>query len=210
MKSGITILDRLRSCPVGVRSFRRFLAQIPGIQPLWRISLFLDKFVNTSGKSEIPEISWVIISHRGSRPRGKNTTGSNQNTSGCFRPHDNLLPVCTGSVSCALFTSLLISKLFCTKGEGEGGSGGPLEGVGPENHIKLATCSTEYRIQNTPEAKLMNIKLPMYLFFIWRLDLMILMLAISITLAIGRGGPWKWIFTPSKSLSPAPYKQQVH
>jgi hypothetical protein len=70
-----------------------------------------------------------------------------------------------------------------------------LEGVGPENHIKLTTCNTEYRIQVTPAAKLMNIKLPMYLFFIWRLDLMIFMLAISITLANGRDGPSKWIFT---------------
>jgi hypothetical protein len=85
---------------------------------------------------------------------------------------------------------------------GRGGSGGPLEGVGPENHIKLATCSTEYRKQNTLAEKLMNIKLPMYRFFIWRLDLMILMLAISITMAIVRGGPSKWIFTTSKSYVP--------
>ncbi len=38
-----------------------------------------------------------------------------------------------------------------------------MEGVGPENHIKLATCSTEYRIQKTAAANLMYI--PMYLFF---------------------------------------------
>jgi hypothetical protein len=52
---------------------------------------------------------------------------------------------------------------------------------GPENHIKLITYSTEYRIQNTEYtcSKLVYIKLPMYLFFIWRLDLMILMGAIT-------------------------------
>jgi hypothetical protein len=82
--------------------------------------------------------------------------------------------LCTGGVSYALFISMLISKLFCTKSEGGGGES-PLEGVGPENHIKLATCTTEYRIQNTAAAKLMYIKLPMYLFFIWRFDLMNLM-----------------------------------
>ncbi len=128
--------------------------------------------------------------------------------------------LCTGAISFyAPFILLLISNLFCTKGErGEGGresptplplpppqgrseftlslwgrrgegsralpppftslalcteqvrkgGGGPLDGVGPENHIKLTTYSTEYRIQNTPAAKLMYIKLPMYLFFIWR------------------------------------------
>ncbi len=52
-----------------------------------------------------------------------------------------------------------------------------MEGAGPEKHIKLTTCSTEYRIgteyriQNTAAAKFMYITLPMYLFFIWRLDL---------------------------------------
>ncbi len=51
---------------------------------------------------------------------------------------------------------------FVAMGVGEGG-GGQLEGVGSENHIKLTTCSTEYRIQNTAAAKLK--KLPMYLFF---------------------------------------------
>jgi hypothetical protein len=59
------------------------------------------------------------------------------------------------------------------EGGGEG-RGGPLEWVGPENHIKLKTYSTEYRIQiteyrlqntdyriqNTPAAKRMYIKLP--------------------------------------------------
>jgi hypothetical protein len=28
------------------------------------------------------------------------------------------------------------------------GGGGPLEGVGPQNHIKLTTYSSEYRMQN--------------------------------------------------------------
>jgi hypothetical protein len=71
---------------------------------------------------------------------------------------------------------------------GEGGKGRePLEG--PENHIKLITYSTEYRIQNTEYtcSKLVYIKLPMYLFFY-----------VSLGLndfdggnysAIGRGGP---------------------
>ncbi len=58
---------------------------------------------------------------------------------------------------------------------GRRGEGGPLDGVGPENHIKLTKYSTEYRIQNTPAAKLMYIKLTIYLFFIWRLDFIILM-----------------------------------
>ncbi len=47
----------------------------------------------------------------------------------------------------------------CGGGVGKGGGrGGPLEGVGPENHIKLTTYSAEYRIQNTPAAKLVYIK----------------------------------------------------
>jgi hypothetical protein len=72
--------------------------------------------------------------------------------------------LCTGGVSYALFISLLISKLFCTKGEGGGGRR-PLEGVVPENHIKLTKCTTEYRIQNKAAAKFIYIKLPpMYLF----------------------------------------------
>jgi hypothetical protein len=80
------------------------------------------------------------------------------------------------SISYALLISLLISKLFCTKGDGGGGGEGEsLEGVGPENHIK--THNMQYRIQNTETAaaKLMYIKLPVYLFFILRLDSMILM-----------------------------------
>ncbi len=63
---------------------------------------------------------------------------------------------------------------------GEGGKGRePLEG--PENHIKLITYSTECRIQNTEYtcSKLVYIKLPMYLFFMCRFDLMILMGAIT-------------------------------
>jgi hypothetical protein len=51
-----------------------------------------------------------------------------------------MLFLCTGGVSYALFISLLISKLLCTKGEGGGGvGGGPLDGVRPKNHIKLKT-----------------------------------------------------------------------
>ncbi len=60
---------------------------------------------------------------------------------------------------------------LCPCGGGRGG-GGPFKGLCPKNHIKLTTCSTEYRIQNTeyrPQntatAKLTYIKLPMYLFF---------------------------------------------
>jgi hypothetical protein len=47
------------------------------------------------------------------------------------------------------------------------GGGGPLEGLGPENHIKLTTYSTDYRIQNKEYScsKLMFIKLPKYLFY---------------------------------------------
>ncbi len=62
-----------------------------------------------------------------------------------------------GGVSYALFISLFISKLFCTKGEG-----GPLEGVVPKNHKKL---TTQHAVQNTDAAKLVYIKLPMYRFF---------------------------------------------
>ncbi len=127
--------------------------------------------------------------------------------------------LCTGGVSYALFILLLISKLFCTKGEGGGGEGGggggPLDGVGPENHIKLPTCSTEYKIQNIEyrmhdtkysyAAKLMYIKLPMYTCFLWCLDLMILMGQIHYSGHSPRNG-----FSPSKSLRSAPYKQQVH
>jgi hypothetical protein len=72
--------------------------------------------------------------------------------------------------------------------------------MGPENRIKLTTYSTEYRIQNTPAAKLVYIKLPMYLFFIWRFDLIILMGANP---EIHYSGNWKgWAlemdFPPSK------------
>ncbi len=97
--------------------------------------------------------------------------------------------LCAGGVFYALFISLMISKLFCTKGytymcgrgwEGEPpsrtkgihfvavGVGGrlPLEGMGLKNHIKLITYSTKYRKQNTEYSfsKFMNIKFPMYLF----------------------------------------------
>ncbi len=48
-----------------------------------------------------------------------------------------------------------------------------MEGVGPENHIKLTTV--RYRIQNTADIKLMYIKLPMNLFFSTALGLMIFM-----------------------------------
>jgi hypothetical protein len=39
-----------------------------------------------------------------------------------------------------------------------------LEGLGPENQIKLTKCNIEYKIQNTAAVKLMYqyIKLPMY------------------------------------------------
>jgi hypothetical protein len=50
---------------------------------------------------------------------------------------------------------------------GRGGRGSTFGRGGPENHIQLTTYSIEYRIQNTPAAKLLYIKLPMYLFFIW-------------------------------------------
>ncbi len=57
-----------------------------------------------------------------------------------------------------------------------GRGGGPLEGVGTKTHnIQYRKQNTEYRMQNTSAAKLMYIILPMYLFFVWRLDLMILM-----------------------------------
>ncbi len=59
----------------------------------------------------------------------------------------------------------------CVGGGGGEGRGGPLEGVGPENLIRLQTYSTEYRIQNTPAAKRMYIKLPKYLLFYMALGL---------------------------------------
>jgi hypothetical protein len=55
------------------------------------------------------------------------------------------------------------------------GEGGKRERTleGPENHIKLITYSTEYRIQNTEYtcSKLVYIKFPMYLFFYMALGL---------------------------------------
>ncbi len=77
-----------------------------------------------------------------------------------------------------------------TVGGGEGaGGGGPLEVVGPENRIKLATYSTEFRIQNIPAAKLIYIKLIKYLFLYMALELNDFDGSKSITQAIGRGGP---------------------
>ncbi len=76
--------------------------------------------------------------------------------------------------------------------------------VGPENHIKLTTCSKED------------------LFFIWRLDLLILMGANTFARchfkaqkSLDIQGPplpmaLEMDLTPSKSLRPAPYKKQVH
>jgi hypothetical protein len=64
---------------------------------------------------------------------------------------------------------------------------GEEEGVGPKkshktHNIQYSKQNTEYRMQNTEysilgtaAAKLMYIKLPMYLFSIWPLDLMIVM-----------------------------------
>jgi hypothetical protein len=49
----------------------------------------------------------------------------------------------------------------------------------------------------------------MYLFFYMALGLNDFDTGESITRAIGRGGPENG-FSPSKSLRPAPYKQQVH
>ncbi len=98
-------------------------------------------------------------------------------------------------------------------GEG-GGGGGPLEGVGPENHIKLATYSTKYRIQNTPAAKLEYLKLPMYLFFFMAFGLITLIGANPLLGPLEVGPPLPMAlemdFPPSKSLPPAPYKQQLH
>jgi hypothetical protein len=64
-------------------------------------------------------------------------------------------------LSYTLIISLLISKLFCTKGEVGGGAIG--RGWAVKSHINH---NKQYRIQNTAAAKLMYEKLPMYLFFI--------------------------------------------
>ncbi len=69
------------------------------------------------------------------------------------------------------------------EGERREGGGGPLEGLGPENPIKLTMCSVE------AAAKFMNIKLPMSLFFYMALGLNDFDGSKSITRAIGRGGP---------------------
>jgi hypothetical protein len=51
--------------------------------------------------------------------------------------------------------------------------GGPTEGMGPENHINLTKCvrNTEYSCSKSHVHKITNV----LVFFIWRLDLMILM-----------------------------------
>jgi hypothetical protein len=61
--------------------------------------------------------------------------------------------------------------------------------------------------------KLMYIKLPIYLFFIWRLDLMILMWANPLLRPLEGVGPEISTFlgpNGTNSLLPVPYKQQVH
>ncbi len=115
-----------------------------------------------------------------------------------------------------------------------------LEWVGPENHIKLTTCSTEYRIQLQQILCTQNYQS----FFYMALGLNALDRGKSITRAIGRRWALKILtflgpngtrfarcrcraqksldfqgpslpmtiemdFPPSKSLRPAPFKQQV-
>jgi hypothetical protein len=64
-----------------------------------------------------------------------------------------------------------------------------MEGVGPENNIKLKTI--QYRIQNTAATKLMYIKLNYHCtcFFIWRLDFVIFMKANSLLGPLEGVGP---------------------
>jgi hypothetical protein len=62
---------------------------------------------------------------------------------------------------------------LCPGGGGRG-RGGPLKGVGPENHMKLTACSTEYRIQNTAATKNNVHKITKVPGFFWRSDFMIL------------------------------------
>jgi hypothetical protein len=78
-----------------------------------------------------------------------------------------------------------------------GGGGGPKEEVGAESH------NIQYRIQNTAAAKLVYIKLPMYL------DLIILIGANPLIGQLEGIGPRNG-YTPSQSLRPVQYKQQVH
>jgi hypothetical protein len=119
------------------------------------------------------------------------------------------------------------------KPRGGGGRGrGSLEGVVPENHIELTSCSTKYRILNTIASKLMYIQWYNYKFacflrhctswFWWgqihysgqwkEWALKISLVAIS-----GPSKSWskpsialEMDLPPSKSWRPAPYKQQVH
>jgi hypothetical protein len=100
-----------------------------------------------------------------------------------------------GTVSYALFISLLISKLFCTMGEGrESPPTLPLPPLPELSEFTMSwwghtTCSTQYRIYNRAATKLMYIKLPMYLFLIWRLVLMILMGANPLLVPLEGVGP---------------------
>jgi hypothetical protein len=68
------MVARIKSGVVNI--FRRILAQIPGEYSGWQIILFLDKFVNTSGKLANPQDSSGYILGKISRPRAKNTTRS--------------------------------------------------------------------------------------------------------------------------------------
>jgi hypothetical protein len=84
-----------------------------------------------------------------------------------------------------------------------------MEGVGPENHIKLTTCSTEYRnsCSQTHVHKITEVS-----FFILRWDSMILMGANPVlgTLeGVAFSRALEMDLPPSKSLRLAPYKQQV-
>jgi len=86
--------------------------------------------------------------------------------------------LCTRGVSYALYISLFISELFCTKGcMGGGGeeSSSPSAHFIPLTTTPPKTYSTENRIQNTEDRiqKLIYIKFSIHL--IWRLDFMILM-----------------------------------
>ncbi len=57
---------------------------------------------------------------------------------------------------------------------GGGGREGDGEGEDPWKGWALnITWNSQHEVQNTPGAKLVYLKLPIYLFFIWRLDLMI-------------------------------------
>jgi hypothetical protein len=106
--------------------------------------------------------------------------------------------------------------------------------VGPENHIKLTTCSKEYRkkqntiteysFNKTHVHKTTDVPVYQYIypFFIWRLDLLIFLGAIHSLVAISgpkesldfQGPPLPMAIEmdlpPSKSFRPAPYKQQIH